>query len=246
MSKKVILITGGSRGLGAEFVKKLSLSKDYAVYYTYSNTSTELSLSNNATPVLCDQKNEAEIIKCVSGIINAQGKIDVLVNNACPYFKPCDIFSSDWRMYQDILDVNVKGAYYFTRETARVMKQQGNANGIGNGQIINILSSYVLNVPPENLAFYITAKYALEGFSKAAAVELCKYGITVNMISPGLMSTQLTDYLPARYLEAYKQKHPMKRMTTTEDVAGVLEFLISDSARFLNGVNIPVNGGEAF
>lgn len=240
MSKKVILITGGSRGLGAEFVEKLMLSDEHTLYFTYSDASTELRNYNNVTPVLCNQKNEADIISCVSKILSEQERIDVLVNNACPYFKPCDIFASDWTMFQDIIDVNVKGAYLFTREVSRAMKQQG------NGKIINILSSYAINVPPENVSFYVTAKYALAGLSKASAVELSKYGITVNMISPGLMCTHLTDYLPARYLEAYKQKHPMKRMTTTADVAEVLKFLIADSTQFLNGVNIPVNGGEAF
>ncbi|SHH59339.1 3-oxoacyl-[acyl-carrier protein] reductase [Sporobacter termitidis DSM 10068] len=240
MNKKVILITGGSKGLGAEFVKALLSSEDNAVYFTYSDKSAEFQPSGNVTPILCDQKNEAEIIDCVAQIVNAQGRIDVLVNNACSGFKPCDFLDTDWNMFQDIIDVNVKGAYLFTREAARSMKQQG------NGRIINIVSSYVVNVPPEKLSFYITAKYALAGLSKATAVELGKYGVTVNMISPGLMATQLTNYLPARYLEAYKQKHPMKRMTTTADVAEVLKFLISDGAQFLNGVNIPVNGGEAF
>ncbi len=111
-----------------------------------------------------------------------------------------------------------------------------------SGKIINILSSYVLNLPPEKIAPYITAKYALLGLSKALAVELIKYGITVNMISPGLMATDLSHYLPRKYLEVYSAKHPMGRMTTTDDTADVLEFLISDRANFLNGINIPVNG----
>jgi NAD(P)-dependent dehydrogenase (short-subunit alcohol dehydrogenase family) len=248
LSKKVILITGGSKGLGAEFVEKLSKADDNAVYFTYSDTSADFHPSGNVTPVLCNQKNESDIIDCVARVFREQGKIDVLVNNACSSFKPCDFMDTDWRMFQEILDVNVKGAYLFTREASRMMKQQSNANalGIGNGRIINILSSYIINVPPEKLSFYITAKYALAGLSKATAAELSKYGITVNMISPGLMATQLTNYLPTRYFEAYKQKHPMKSMTTTADVAEALLFLISDGSRFLNGVNIPVNGGEAF
>jgi 3-oxoacyl-[acyl-carrier protein] reductase len=240
MNDKVILITGGSRGLGAECVKSLSFSGDNIIYYTYSDLSAIYQPCVTATPIRCDQKNESEVIDCVSGIISAQGKIDVLVNNACPGFKPCELQVTDWGMFQEILDVNVKGAYLFSREAARSMMKSG------NGRIINILSSYVLGVPPEKLSFYITAKYALTGLSKAMAAELCKYGITVNMISPGMMKTQLTDYLPARYLEAYQQKHPMKRMTSTADVAEVLKFLISDGAQFLNGVNIPVNGGEVF
>lgn len=195
---------------------------------------------NLPIPVLCNQKNEDEIINCISEIESQHGRIDVLVNNACSSFKPCDLLSSDWQSFQEIIDVNIKGSYIFTRETSKIMKNQG------GGKIINILSAYVLNVPPEKISFYITAKYALLGLSKASATELCKYGITVNMISPGLMSTQLSSYLPKKYIEVYNQKHPMKRMTTTSDVAEVLKFLISEGSDFLNGVNIPVNGGETF
>lgn len=240
MDQTIILITGGSRGLGAEFVEKLSCSEENIVYFTYSNHTATFQTKRNITSVLCDQKNETEVMNCVSNILKEHGKIDVLVNNACSSFRPCDYLETDWSMFQTIIDVNVKGAYFFTKEVCTAMKQRG------YGRIINILSSYAMNVPPEKLSFYVTAKYALMGLSKAAAVELCKYGITVNMISPGMMSTELTDYLPARYLEAYQQKHPMKRMTTTSDVAEVLKFLISDQAQFLNGVNIPVTGGEVF
>jgi NAD(P)-dependent dehydrogenase (short-subunit alcohol dehydrogenase family) len=239
LTPNVILITGGSSGLGAEFVTQLSQGSDF-IYFTYSHPAAAFPKAEQVSALHCDQRQEGSVVACVSSILQEHGRIDVLINNACPSFLPCDFLDTDWSMFQNLLDVNVRGSYWFMREAAKVMKQQG------GGRIINILSSYVINVPPEKLSFYVTAKYALEGLSKAAAAELGKYGITVNMISPGLMKTQLTDYLPERYLEAYSQKHPMKRMTTTQDVAAVLQFLSSDSARFLNGVNIPVNGGETF
>lgn len=241
MGKKVILITGGSSGLGANFVDTLAENGNNSVYFTHIEPPEKaMETKTGVFALRCDQRNEAEIEHCVSTIISNQGRIDVLVNNACSSFKPCDFLSSDWSLFQDLIDVNVKGSYLFIREVSKIMKKQG------YGKIINILSSYVLNVPPEKLSFYITAKYALLGLSKAAANELCKYGITVNMLSPGLMSTQLTGYLPRKYLEVSGQKHPMKRLATTDDVAGVLKFLISEDANFLNGVNIPVNGGESF
>ncbi len=244
MQKKVILITGGSSGLGLKFVEALTESGDNIVYFThvkpYEKQEEAVEADNGATALKCDQRNEEEIVNCVSKINSEQGRIDVLVNNACSSFKPCDFISSSWDMFQEIIDVNVKGSYIFTREVSKIMKAHG------HGKIINILSTYVLNVPPEKIPFYITGKYALMGLSKASAAELCKYGITVNMLSPGLMSTQLSSYLPQKYLDVYCQKHPMKRMTSTSDVAEVLKFLISEGSEFLNGVNIPVNGGEAF
>ncbi len=242
MMPKVILVTGGSRGLGEKIVERLSSCRTNKVYYTYSceGSPGTLPQNNNVTAVKCDQRDEVRINGCVSDILSAEGRLDVLVNNACPSFLPCDFLTSEWDMFQDLLDVNLRGSYLFSREAAKIMKLQG------EGRIVNILTSFVLNVPPGKIPHYITAKYALLGLSKALAAELCKFGITVNMVSPGLMRTSLSSYLPSKYMEVAAARNPMKRLTTTEDAAKIVEFLLSENAQFLNGANIPVNGGESF
>ena len=242
--KKVVLITGGSRGLGSKFVERLSTKGDYKTYFTYNNSyeqATKIqSIYNDVVAIKCDQKDENQIADCVSKVFSVEGKIDVLVNNACPPFRPCDLLDSNWQMFSDLLDVNLKGSYYFTRECGKIMKNQK------SGKIINILTSMLLNVPPKKLSFYITAKYALLGLSKSSAAELAEHGITVNMISPGMMETDLSSFLPEKFFEAFIYKHPMKKITTVDDVANVLEFLVSENTCMLNGVNIPVNGGELY
>ncbi len=242
MISRIILVTGGSRGLGEKIIERLSSNGINKVYYTYSGeaSSGPVSQQNNVTAVKCDQRDEARIKGCVSEILSREGRLDVLVNNACSSFMPCDFFTSNWDMFQDLIDVNLRGSYLFANEAAKAMKLQG------EGRIVNILSAFVLNVPPEKISHYITVKYALLGLSKALAAELCKFGITVNMVSPGLMRTSLSSYLPPKYMEVAAAKNPMKRLTTTEDAAKAVEFLISENAQFLNGVNIPVNGGESF
>jgi 3-oxoacyl-[acyl-carrier protein] reductase len=241
-ANKVILVTGGSRGLGAKLVERLSGSRDNTICFTYRNSQEKAeklaSSLQNTIALKCDQQDEAQVKKCIAEVKSRFGRLDILINNACPAFRPCDLALAGWGSFQDILDVNVKGAYFFIREASEIMKEQG------HGKIINILSSYVLGTPPEKLSFYVTAKYALLGLTRSAAVELVRYGITVNAVAPGLMSTDLSSHLPPKYLEVYSSRHPMKRMAETSDVAGVVEFLTSDSAGFLNGVNIPVNGGE--
>jgi 3-oxoacyl-[acyl-carrier protein] reductase len=250
--KRVILITGGSRGLGACLVNRLSGNsrlmdvngEETAVIFTYVNSSENAlklaSGSENIQGIKCDQRDENQVKRCHETIFEKYGRLDVLINNACAAFMPCDLLSSGWDKFQELLDTNLKGAYCHMREAAEIMKKQG------SGRIINILSAYVLNTPPEKIAFYITAKYALLGLTRSSAVELVKYGITVNAISPGLMETDLSGYLPRKYLEVYASRHPMKRMTQPSDVADAAAYLISDGAAFLNGVNIPVNGGESF
>lgn len=250
--KRVILITGGSRGLGACLVHKLSADPmlmaengdGTTIIFTFVNSFENalklVSGSDNIYGIKCDQQDESQVKHCYETIFEKYGRLDVLINNACSAFMPCDLISSGWDKFQNLLDTNVKGAYFHTREAAEIMKKQG------SGRIVNILSSYVLNSPPEKISFYITAKYALLGLTRSSAAELVKYGITVNAISPGLMETDLSGYLPRKYLEVYASRHPMKRMTQPSDVADAAAYLISDGAGFLNGINIPVNGGEAF
>lgn len=243
MSSKAVLVTGGSRGLGSCIVERLACEGEYEIYYTFCHRPSDGQqkfYSENVHGILCDQRDEDSIKACHEMIRSRSGRLDVLINNACSRFFPCELQKANWTMYQDLIDTNVKGAFLHTREAAQIMKEQG------SGRIINILSSYVLNLPPPKLSFYITAKYALLGMTRAAAVELSGSGITVNAISPGMMDTDLTSHLPRKYLEFYTGRHPMKRMTTPSDVADAAIFLMSDSASFISGANIPVNGGEAF
>lgn len=241
---KIILVTGGSRGLGAFLVRRLAGDSAHTVCFTYVNSSDRAAeLASGAENIIafrCDQKSEEQVKDCHKVIHERYGRLDVLINNACSTFLPCDILASEWSSFQDLLDTNLKGSFLHLRHAAEMMKQQG------EGRIINILSSYVLNMPPDKISFYITAKYALLGLTRSAAVELIKYGITVNAISPGLMETELSGYLPRKFLEVCGARNPMKRLTEPSDVADVAEFLVSERAKFLNGINITVNGGEAF
>lgn len=241
---KVILITGGGKGLGRALVERFAACDDAIVYFTY-NSSVEAaleieSLLKNTFAIHCDQRVEEQIKCCIEKIDLEQGKIDVLINNACPFFKPAGFSNTNWSMFQELLETNVKGTFLFMREAMELMKRNQ------RGKIINVLSSYVFSMPPEKLSHYVTAKYALMGLSKAAAAELVKYGITVNMLSPGLMYTSLTAHLPKKYLEVCAARHPMKRITTVEDTANVAAFLASEASDFLNGINVPVTGGEVF
>lgn len=241
---KVILITGGSRGLGSYLVERLAGDKASTVVFTYLASADKAALlankGDNIVPFSCDQREEGQVKACYDMLAEKFGGLDVLINNACSPFRPHELLASEWDEFQGLLDSNLKGAFYHTREAANLMKQRG------AGRIINVLTTYVTNVPPEKLSFYITAKYALLGLTKSSAAELVKYGITVNAVSPGMMETELSAYMPRKYLELYSGRHPMKRMTTVADTADVIEFLISDGAGFLNGINIPVNGGESF
>lgn len=114
------------------------------------------------------------------------------------------------------------------------------------GNIVLVLSSYTLNVPPKFLSSYVMAKYALMGLGKSLAVEYAPKNIRVNMVSPSMMETKFLKNLYGAVVEQSAANNPMKRNAKTEDVAGLIEYLFSDENAFITGANIPVTGGENF
>ena len=114
------------------------------------------------------------------------------------------------------------------------------------GNIILVLSSVTLNVPPKFWSSYVMAKYALMGLGKSLAAEYAPKNIRVNMISPSMMQTKFIQNIYGAIVEQSAAKNPMKRNATPEDVAGLIEYLFSAENAFVTGANIPVAGGENF
>lgn len=114
------------------------------------------------------------------------------------------------------------------------------------GNIVILLSSVTLNVPPKFWADYVTAKYALLGLGKALAAEYAAKNIRVNMISPSMMETKFLQNIYGGVIEQNAANNPLQRNATPEDAAGLIEYLFSDANKFITGANIPVTGGEVF
>ena len=114
------------------------------------------------------------------------------------------------------------------------------------GNIILVLSSVTLNVPPKFWSSYVMAKYALMGLGKSLAAEYAPKNIRVNMLSPSMIETKFIKNLHGSIVEQSATNNPMKRNATPEDVAGLIEYLFSDESAFITGANIPVTGGENF
>ena len=112
------------------------------------------------------------------------------------------------------------------------------------GKIVNIITQYSFGVKPTAMATYVTAKYALVGFSKCLAVELAPFGIQVNMVSPGFTETGLTSHIPESFKQSIAGQTPLKRNTQCADTANAVLYLVSDLSSFVTGVNLPVCGGN--
>ena len=184
-----------------------------------------------------DVNQLADIDALIDFSIRKFSGIDVLVNCAAfpiPTIKATDLL---WTDFLTQLEINIKVNLLLIQKVLPVMV------GNGYGKIIT-LSSEATDKPNANWAHYITAKSALEGLTKSLAYELAPKGIRINMVSPSMVSTELTADIPEKMKLMTAAQTPLRRLARPEDVAGVISFLASSKSDFLVGENIRLNGGQ--
>ena len=233
---KVALITGGSRGIGENIVKTLA-KKGYRVILNYNksenyaqNVQKELI---NVDIFKADVSKKAEAVSLINFAIEKYGKIDVLINNAgisqSKLFT--DLTDEDWN---NIINSNLNSAFFCSREAAKNMIHNK------SGLIINISSIWGITGASCEVA-YSTSKAALNGFTKALAKELGPSNIRVNAIAPGIINTDMNNYLSNEELESIKEEIPLERIGETIDISKCVEWLIEDN--YTTGQIISINGG---
>lgn len=244
---KTVLITGASRGLGAQIAAQFSkLNYNVVVNYIHSQDLAEQVVakigSDHAISVQADVRNRQEVDRMIQQALDQFGSIDTVVNNALVGFKFDPVAQKEfadltWDDYQAQLDGTLKGAFNVIQSALPTMKKQH------SGQIVSIGTNLYQN-PVVAYHQYTTAKAALIGFSRNLAVELGQYGITVNVVSGGLLKT--TDASAVTTPEVFKMiqdSTPLRKVTTPEDVAKAVTFLGSDAGSGLTGQNVTVDGG---
>jgi 3-oxoacyl-[acyl-carrier protein] reductase len=241
-NQRVVVVTGGSRGIGRAVCLALAGAGTH-VYFNYSRSlsaaqETEALVKKKggrATAVGADVAIEKEVREFFSTIADESGRLDVLVNNAgitrdglVPRMT-----EQDW---DDVLNVNLKGAFLCIKAASRPMLRQR------AGRIINISSVVGVTGNPGQ-ANYAAAKAGLIGLTKSVAAEYASRKITVNAIAAGLINTDMTAALSAAEKKRITERIPLGRMGEPEDVAAVAAFLASDEAAYITGQVIHVNGG---
>lgn len=233
---KVVVVTGSSRGIGANIVKTLA-KKGYRVILNYNksenyaqNVQKELI---NVDIFKADVSKKAEAVSLINFTIEKYGKIDVLINNAgisqSKLFT--DLTDEDWN---NIINSNLNSAFFCSREAAKNMIHNK------SGLIINISSIWGITGASCEVA-YSTSKAALNGFTKALAKELGPSNIRVNAIAPGIINTDMNNYLSNEELESIKEEIPLERIGETIDISKCVEWLIEDN--YTTGQIISINGG---
>ncbi len=237
---KHILISGGSRGIGAALVKGLAADGHRVafLYYHHSAAAEADAAESGALPICCDVANP-DAVKAAVAVARLEfgGRIDAIINNAgvSHIGLSRDISDADW---QNVINTNLSGAMYMTREV------QGDMIAQGCGRIINIGSMWGKTGASCEVA-YSASKAGLRGLTMALAKELGPSHITVNCIEPGLIDTEMNKSLDEQTRAALINDTPIGRIGTPEDVLNAARFFLSDEASFITGQCLGVDGGFA-
>ncbi len=241
LSDKVAIVTGASRGIGRAIALALA-SQGAKVVASARNAEALAQLAEeikakggDALAVVGDVALEEDANNLVKQAVEAYGQVDVFINNAGITRDGLllRMKNDDW---DAVLDTNLKGAFLCTRAVAKVMSKQR------SGRIINI-SSVVGEMGNAGQANYCASKAGLLGLTKSVARELARRNVTVNAITPGFITTEMTEDMTEKAQEAMTEQIPLGRPGSAEDVANAVIFLASDQSAYITGQVLGVNGG---
>ena len=245
MSAPVILITGGSRGIGAG-TAKLAARKGYDVALSYvrdqqgaEKVAAEIrATGRRAAAIRADVGVEADIVKLFAEVDAQLGALDVLVVNSGVNGKPYRLADAPSAQIREVIDVNVTGAILCAREGVRRMSTRHGGKG---GSIVLVSSRVTDYGAPGEFVWYAASKAAINAFCLGLAREVGREGIRVNAVSPGPIDTEMLD---AGRRAAVKDVVPLARIGTPEEVGEAILFLASSAASFCTGANLAVSGGR--
>ncbi len=240
--KKTVLITGSSRGIGRAIALKLA-EGDYNIVINYKERKDKAdevvdiirSMGKDCIAIGADVSDYSQVEKMFDKIFDRFGKVDILVNNAgiSVYGLLQDITIDDWH---NVYGTNVNGMFYCTKLASPKMISQK------YGKIINISSMWgIVGAACESL--YASTKGAINSFTKSIAKELAPSGITANVVAPGVVLTDMLGQLGEEALEIVRQETPLNRHSEPEEIAEVVDFLLSEKGDFFTGQIISPNGG---
>ena len=246
MNNQVVIITGGSRGIGFGIGTCFARKGASLVVADVDRAAAEAAaLKLNAAGAVdsiglrCDVTERAEVEAMVAAVMATFGRIDVLVNNAgiCPFV---DIMEMAPEMWQKTIDVNLTGAFHCTQIVGRAMIERGRG-----GRII-FITSLAENVTGPAQVDYGASKGGLRMTMVGFATSLGKYGITCNAVAPGMILTPMTEHywLQPGPAEMIKTRVPVGRIGTPEDIGNAVVFLASPEAEYINGISLRVDGGH--
>lgn len=230
-SSGVACVFGGSGGIGSAIVA--ALARDYANVWNFDRV---VKSPNNAIAI--DVVDPTAVRRAIGTMIDRDGAPTAVVFVPTAPLTPKSFTALQWVDVDRHLQVSLRGFFNVFHELLPFISS-------GSAMRIVVLGTEgIIGKPPSHMADYLAAKHALFGFAKSAALEVGKYGASVNVVSPGMTATALLGAFPSKLVEATAAANPMRRNATPEDVAAVVRFLVSSEAAYVNGAHLTVNGGS--
>jgi NAD(P)-dependent dehydrogenase (short-subunit alcohol dehydrogenase family) len=248
MSQKIMLVTGGSRGIGAE-ISKLAAQKDYLVVVNYTNSANEAnavvsSIQKNhgkAVAIQADCSKESEIVRLFQEV-DQLGTLDALVANAGIIGGQNPISQTTEKQLKELFDINVIGLILCTREAVKRMSTELGGKG-GNIVLMSSVAARTGGIAQE--IHYASSKAAVDGFCLGLAKEVGNVGIRVNAVRPGLIGTSIHNvHGGMEVIQKWATSVPLGKLGTPEEVAKTVVWLCSEDSSYIHGAFIDVSGGR--
>jgi 3-oxoacyl-[acyl-carrier protein] reductase len=240
LSDRIALVTGASRGIGRAIALRLARQRAVVVCGARGENARAVveeiaGAGGRAEAVALDVTDSSAVETIVKGVLERYGRIDILVNNA-GITRDQLLLRMKREDWEAVLATNLTSAYTLTQAVLKPMIRQR------AGRIVSI-SSVVGQSGNAGQANYAASKAGLIGFSKSVALEVASRGITVNVVAPGMIETDMTRAIADEAREEWAARIPLKRLGTPDDIATAVCFLVSDEASYITGQVLAVNGG---
>ena len=234
---KIALVTGGTRGIGEAISKKISSSgiKVIANYSSNDEAAKKFSEKNGIDAVKFDVGDYNECLKAIKDIENKYGQISILINNA-GITRDAALHKMTLQQWNDVIHTNLNSAFNLVSSVIGKMRDSG------FGRIVHI-SSVNGQKGQFGQTNYAATKSALLGFSKSLALEVASKGITSNVVAPGYINTEMVAAIREDILKSIVDTIPSKRLGESNEIADLVNYLISDQAAYINGATFSINGG---
>ncbi len=240
LDKLKILVTGGSRGIGAAVVRLLAMN-GAQVAFTYSSSKESAEKVLNELPGVghkmykMDISNEASLEQSMTEILETMGGLDGLVNNA-GITKDQLILRMKTQDFDDVINTNLRGTFLVTKACLKTMMKQR------SGSIVHV-TSVIGQTGNGGQANYSASKAGIEAFSKSVALEMASRNVRSNCVAPGFIESDMTHALDENQKKAIYAKIPLARVGSAQDVAEAISFLLSSRSNYITGQTLNVNGG---
>lgn len=243
MKGRTAIITGSSRGIGAQTARLLGSRGANVVVNYFSNAQAAENVvkdiednGGKAIAVKGDARDTEDVANIVKQALATFGSVDILVHNAGMQFPFKSFEDMEWDEFIAKTDDELKAAFTSTKAVVPIMKEQG------YGKLVYI-SSGLSHQPMDDFLAHGTSKSALNAFAKYIAQEFADTGITSNIVAPGMVDTDATAHTPEEAKTAYANSIPIHRLAQPEDVAKAVAFYASEDSAYITGSYLPVSGG---